>query len=543
MSLGKKTRFTSHRLAHNHRAKLSLLGDVERYKFGTIMNSEKSAVRWIGINRTSLLLLLSLLVAYLVTASGRIDSGDGRIVFTVSQSLLENLDVSVPPPDPDLIAFDARGRPLGKATDLGLEDSNNIVGRGGNHYSPTGIGHSVLILPLLALGRSIASMTLPESSQWMMEFVAAMLFNPLVSAFSGLLMYQMGRRLSWRTATSVTLAVVYAFGTMTWVYAKSFFSDPLIALLLLLAFYGLLSFRYSHRHVWLWVAGIGLGAAALTKPVSLISAPIFAAYLMFLIRTEAWRTFLKHLVAFLLPVGLSVIGIMAYNWWRFESPFDTGYRNIGWTFPFWAGLYGLIASPGKGYLYYNPIVLAALAGSSLFWRKHKAEFWVIVALVAANLLFLAKYDHWHGGGNWGPRLLLPVTPFIILPLGSLLEEVRNRRLPRLVLATLIAVSITVQIPGVTVNYARFLQRIYDLSVEEYYHRVTFEVAYSPLIGQWFELREVVSNLGSPAQRSVISRLAFQDGGPELLGEQSLDVLAANLPDFWFIYLGFALDRF
>jgi hypothetical protein len=141
------------------------------------------------LNSIGLQLFMVLFAVYLVTASGRIDSGDGRIVFTVSQSLLEKLDVSVPPPAPDLIAFDAQGRPLGKAADLGLEDSNNIEGRNGNYYSPTGLGHSLLVLPLLALGRALAVSSGPDASQWMMEFVASMLFNPFVSAVSGLLVY------------------------------------------------------------------------------------------------------------------------------------------------------------------------------------------------------------------------------------------------------------------------------------------------------------------------------------------------------------------
>ncbi len=275
------------------------------------MTVVKSRVK---LNNIGLQLFLVLFVVYLMTASGRIDSGDGRIVFTVSQSLLENLDVSVPPPDPDLVAFDAQGRPLGKAAELGIEDSNNIVGRRGNFYSPTGIGHSLLILPLLALGRALAASALPGSSQWMMEFVASMLFNPLVTAVSGLLVYLIGRRLLWGTATCVAMAVIYAFGTMTWVYAKSFFSDPLIALFLLLAFYGLLSFRFTQQQHWLWLAGASLGFAALTKPASLISAPVFVVYLAFVVRRDALPTVLKRLGAFLVPVMISVMLIMAYNW-------------------------------------------------------------------------------------------------------------------------------------------------------------------------------------------------------------------------------------
>ena len=233
---------------------------------------------------------------------------------------------------------------------------------------------------------------------------------------------------------------------------------------------------------------------------------------------------------------------MAYNWWRFESPFDTGYRNIGWTFPFWRGLYGLVASPGKGYLFYNPVMIGAIAGMFFFRRKYRAEFWVIVGIVAVNLLFLAKYSHWHGGGSWGPRLLLPLTPFVILPLGSLFERLPQKGRLNLLLALLIVLSVVVQIPGVFVNYARFLQRVYALSVDDYYQRVTFEPGYSPLFGQWLEAREVAGNLRDPARRAAISQAAFR-GNSNKSAEEVMAVLSANLPDFWFVYLGFSLGYF
>jgi hypothetical protein len=484
------------------------------------------------------LLFFLLLTVYLATANGRIDSGDGQAIFAVSQSLLENRGVSILPPDPNLIAFDAQGRPLGDAADLGIEDGYSIRGRDGRYYSPYGIGQSLLILPLLILGRFLASATwfaYLGSSQWVMQFVASMLFNPVVSAGSGLLFYLAARRLSYAPRVSIALAVIYACGTMTWVYAKSFFSDSLITLLLLLAFYCLLSYRYDHRLVWLWAGGASLGFAILTKPASLINAPVLIAYLVFAAKSESRLNFGRGLIAFTLPFIAGGMGTLAYDWWRYGSMLDTGYRNVGWTFPFLTGIYGLIASPGKGYLLYNPISLAAIGGTSFFWRRHKAETWVIGGIVAVNLLFLAKYDHWHGGGCWGPRLLLPITPFVILPLGSLLESLPQKRSLNLLLASLVAISIVIQIPGVFVNYARFLQKVYELSADQYYDRVTFQATFSPLIGQWGEMREVAGNLRNPVRRSAILQLAFQKDD-DLSNGQAMAVLSANFPDFWVVYL-------
>ena len=76
--------------------------------------------------RVPALLLISLIIAYLATASGRIDSGDGLIIFAVSQSLLEDSNVTVSPPDPNRVVLDPQGRPLGRLADLSIEDGYSI---------------------------------------------------------------------------------------------------------------------------------------------------------------------------------------------------------------------------------------------------------------------------------------------------------------------------------------------------------------------------------------------------------------------------------
>jgi hypothetical protein len=63
----------------------------------------------------------------------------------------------------------------------------------------------------------------------------------------------------------------------------------------------------------------------------------------------------------------------------------------------------------------------------------------------------------------------------------------------------------------------------------------FEPAYSPLVGQWQELREVVNNLRNPVNRARIAQLA-QHRENDMLDEDDMALIASNVPDFWFIHI-------
>jgi hypothetical protein len=483
--------------------------------------------------KTSIWIFVSLFSIYLITASGRIDSGDGLLIFNVSRSMLENGDVNIPAPDPDAMAFDAQARPIGLASELGLSQG---IGRDGKYYAITGIGHSLLVVPLLALGQWVAKATSFIHPLWLMQFTMAMVFNPLVTALNGVLVYLVARRLLFSQKTGILLAVLYGLATMAWVYSKSSFSDPLVSLLLFYAFYSLLIFKDTTSSRWLWLGGGAVGYAILTKTYAILVVPIFAIYLLYSIKKEPKRFVFWQLMAFLIPVGIGLVGVVAFNWYRFGVLLDTSYRGEGWSTPFLTGLYGLLASPGKSYFLYNPVMFAALIGFFPFYRHYKPEFWLIVAVALVHLILLAHYDHWHGGGCWGPRLLLHLTPFLILPLGLILETISEKsRLLNLLLAVLIAVSVLVQVEGLSVGFGRYLRKVYDQSVTQFHQRVMFEPAYSPLVGQWQELREVVNNLRNPVNRARIAQLA-QHRENDMLDEDDMALIASNVPDFWFIHL-------
>jgi hypothetical protein len=68
-------------------------------------------------------------------------------------------------------------------------------------------------------------------------------------------------------------------------------------------------------------------------------------------------------------------------------------------------------------------------------------------------LFYAFYWGWNGGGSWGPRLLVPALPALIV----VLAELGRIRIPGrwlAVLGAIVVASISVQVVGASVDYNR-----------------------------------------------------------------------------------------
>jgi len=122
-------------------------------------------------------------------------------------------------------------------------------------YSPYGIGTSLLLLPLVAVG------------QWVLHDPRALviIFLPAITAFTVLALNSLLRELgvSWTRAAMVSF--LYAFGTLAWHYTGVLFSEPVLALCLTTAVLWSLRFRRSNQSRWLIAAGGAAGLALLTR--------------------------------------------------------------------------------------------------------------------------------------------------------------------------------------------------------------------------------------------------------------------------------------
>lgn len=332
-------------------------------------------------------------------------------------------------------------------------DTDHERGVDGRYYAPVGIGHPVFGVPFYAAAKLVTAAGFRVGKAETLA-KAAVVFGSTVAA-AGCVFFAV--LLAWRLSGDVRAAagagLLLAFGTPLWVYAKFGFNAPLAALCLTAAAYGFWTGARTRSRAWLFFGGLALGYAVLTRHEMIVASLPAAAWLWLESRHDR-RERLAWIVSAGTPVVAAGVLWLTYNYVRFGHPLDTGLLrdpNVRFDTPLLIGLHGLLLSPGRSLLLYAPL---SFAGVAALWRLARREaaaaaFFALHAVVF--LLVVSKMHQWDGGESYGPRYLVPILPFVTLPVALWLAPSASRRAKR-VLATLAVVAIAVQIPGVLVDF-------------------------------------------------------------------------------------------
>jgi 4-amino-4-deoxy-L-arabinose transferase-like glycosyltransferase len=190
-------------------------------------------------------------------------------------------------------------------------------------------------------------------------------------------------------------------------------------------------------------SGLLAGLAVATHLLAALTVPFLGLLAVALAwrRTRRVREGARVAVAWGLGVLPSLVCLAWFNEYRFGSFLDTGFRASAaemleqrFVAPL-VGISGLLFSAGKGLAFYCPLAVVAAAFWPSFWRKHRLVAAFVLLLSAARLAFVGSFRDWHGGFCLGPRYLLGVVPFLLLPLAAGIEDLiaSRRRGPAAVL--------------------------------------------------------------------------------------------------------------
>jgi hypothetical protein len=410
---------------------------------------------------------------YLAFLPPGIYSVDGNSMLAVSESLITQHSLGVP---------------------VGL----GVVGRNGLTFSSW-----YPLLSLLAVPLVYAASILSRFAQLPLHYVAAifsLVLSGVFTAATSSLVAALSVRLGCSLRGAWLAGLSFAFGTIALVYARTFFAEPLLALLTVGAMY--LAFGRSRTEIS--SAACLAALAVLAKPTGIVIGPILSVYL--LAKRENPR-------AWLLPFCGSLLGFAlyaGYNEWRFSNPLTFGQS---WTFSLSyipQGITGLLLSPGFGLLWYCPVLVLAALAFRLVARSYFLEALTTVAIFIAFLLLHSAWASWQGGWSWGPRFLLPGLPGLCALMGSLTG---NRR-RWLVLFSLL--GFLVNSPTLLFFYERCFAELNEQGVS-FDRDLAWSMNYAPLLQGWpaaictvkdasrQDVKELFNNRGAPSATIAKSR--------------------------------------
>jgi hypothetical protein len=431
-----------------------------------------------SVRRLAWALALGTGLIYLAFLPPGIYSIDGNSMLAVAESAVSHHNLTVP---------------------AGL----GVPGRDGQIYSTWYPLQSLLAVPLVMIS-SFASRMLHVPVHFLAAGLAGVMpvvFTAATVALVALISLQLGSTLQGARRA----ALCFAAGTIALVYARTFYAEPLLTLLVAAGVY--LVFVRSKRAILL--AAVVALLALLAKPAGILLAPALSAYL--LLKKTPPRLALLPAVG----GGLGFFLYSLYNLFRFGNPLTFGQP---WAFSVAAlpqGVAGLLFSPGRGIIWYCPAVLLAIPAFRKVWKTNRSEALLIGALFLGFLGLHSAFAYWYGGWSWGPRFLLPVLPGL-LALTSLLEGRAAKAL--LYLSFL---GFLVNAPTLVSYYERYYAEANEQGIPE--SDLFWSPSHAPLLHGWGAAAREIADARSQDVRTIFS----QRGAPSatIASSRALRVVA------------------
>jgi hypothetical protein len=454
------------------------------------------------ITPLSIFVILGILFS-LLFSSGQVENPDTHLRLTQTRIYIDEGRIDLP-------------------KDVGEEMHGNIAIQGEKRCMVYNPGQSLVFIPIYTIAKLFF---LDAGNVYYLAAFLVSFVNMLIHSLCGYLLYQICLNLGSNKKQSYVVALVFCFTSYSLLAAQSTYEHHFEMFFVLLSFLFGTSKKFRFNAL---LAGIAISCGLVFRSTAIFVLP---ALLLLVKRGEMIKFFIG------LTPGIGVV--LLYNFLRFQNIFENGY-DCAWAIAngqdieFWSlcrapmNLFGLMISPAKGLLIFSPTVFLGLFYFRKFLQFNRKMAFATIVLVLTYLGVFAMNFAWHGSiWSFGPRYILPIVPFLYLPLIHI-------KLNRCFLGFFILVFLG-QILLMSVNYKRSLLSAYTKKGPINEVQYIYDLNNVPYLSQFRQLQVILPmNLNGvffnyfpiePWKKEV------RTGPNEVLLKNSLEKTSVN---FWWI---------
>ena len=377
-------------------------------------------------------------------------------------------------------------------------------------YSKYGIFNDVIIAPPLLLEKILNGGNLPFASNPPLtgpRVVFLNLYNILLSVGIGFYLYSIVGRYSNSRIIAIIFVLTSLYCTYWWNYLRAQNSEIYQTLFVLGFYYHFTGVFHpdgqnrSEKRNSFVLAGIYLGMLILVKDLYLVLIPSCLLALLYNEYRQSGNgpesglvklciAVFRSSIWFLVPLTGAFVALLWINWYKFGSPFETGYGE--WSDahrPYFsgdilAGASGLLFGMRDSVFLYFPVFTFGLIGMPQFARRCPVDTFLFVAMGVTVFLLISKMFGGQGGWCYGPRYMLTMLPLLSLPfiqtLTLIAEQWRKWWVTSLaaVMAVLLLFSLRLQLNVNALPFMVFFELqssfglLHDAEVDDYFNNRT-----------------------------------------------------------------------
>jgi hypothetical protein len=230
-----------------------------------------------------------------------------------------------------------------------------------------------------------------------------------IEVIATLLLWSVMRRFT-SARWSLSLVLLYFLGTsVRTVASQALWQHAGVHLAIAIAVW----LVFQARPVALWrefAAGLSLGYGTVVRQTTAMLVPFVPAARV------------RATILAIAGAAIGVIPLLVYNAVAFGNPLEQGYGTKPFDASPTVGLYGLLLSPSRGLVVYEPYMLFAFATFVLLRPGRDFLELRLLSLTyawAATAILYSTYAEWWGGRVFGPRFLDDLAPalFVLLAWG------------------------------------------------------------------------------------------------------------------------------